>query len=298
MKKQSLVADKLFIIFYVVILVLAFSQETYTQKSKPKKQPSTQQPQQDTSVIGTVLDSASTLFGDDPYAQFRNASYSNEGLISEQDEVKLSDEIHKEIAKKYKLINEGQARVNRIGQSIARSSLRSKLKYQFFVYEAKEINAFAIPGGRIYVASGLLKTATDDELASVLSHEVGHIVARHSLHSLKEAQTVGGLADLVGSITGIAGQDAQQLGKMAAQLLATPYLLSHSREQERESDFLGINNMFKAGYKLEGMVTMFEKLQKLSKSEPSILGSFFSSHPDVDERIENTRYEINRLNKK
>jgi predicted Zn-dependent protease len=298
MRKQSVVADKLFIIFYVVILVLAFSQEAYTQKTKSKPQPTPRQPKQDSSTIGTVLDSASTLFSDDPYAQFRNASYSNEGLMSEQDEIKLSDELHKEISKKYKIISDGQPRVNRIGQKIVHSSLRSNLKYQFYVYDAKEINAFAIPGGKIYVASALSKIANDDELASVLSHEVGHIVARHSLHSLQEAQTVGGLADLVGSITGIAGQDAQQLGKMAAQLLATPYLLSHSREQEREADFLGVNNMFKASYKLEGMVTMFEKLQKLSKSEPSILGTFFSSHPDVEERIENTRYEINRLNKK
>lgn len=298
MKKYSIVANKLFIIFYVVILILAFSQEAYTQKSKPKTEPAPQQSRQDTSIFGSVLDSATSFFSDDPYAQFRNATYSNEGLMSEQDEIKLSDEIHKEIVKKYKIINEGQPRVNRIGQSVARSSLRSKLKYQFYVYESKEINAFAIPGGKIYVASGLLKTSTDDELASVLSHEVGHIVARHSLHSLQEAQAVGGLADLVGSITGIAGKDAQDLGKMAAQLLATPYLLSHSREQEREADFLGVNNMFKAGYKTEGMVTMFQKLQKLSKEEPSILGSFFSSHPDVAERIENTRYEIDRLNKK
>jgi len=283
----------------IAFLFSAFS-DVPAQKKRPKqtKKPvqtkSTTQP----SAIDDIYNAASAIFNgtEDPYAQFRGVTYSNDGLLSEKDEVLLGDEIHKEVVKRFKLIPEGQVRVNRLGQQVARHSLRPTLKYHFFVYEAKEINAFAIPGGRIYVASALVTNSTDDELASVLAHEVGHIVARHSLHAIKNAQTVGGLADLLGSITGIAGQDAQQLGKLAAQLLASPFLLAHSREQEREADYLGINAMKKAGFNPRGMVTMFEKLKKVSQSEPSLLGSLFSDHPDVDERIQNSLYEINRFN--
>lgn len=300
MKKSNLAVNKFLIVLSAIVLLLSVAQNTYTQKNKSKqKTVSAQRTQkQQPSVIGSVIETVSSIFSNDPYAQFRNETYSNEGLLSEKDEIKLGSELHLEIAKRYKITNEGQVRVNRLGQKIVASSLRSKINYQFFVYDSKEINAFATPGGHIYVASGLMNIATDEELASVLSHEVGHIVARHSLHALQNAQAVGGIADLVGSITGIAGKEAQDMGKMAAQLFASPILFAHSREQEREADYLGINSMKKAGFKLEGMVTMFEKLQKISKSEPSLLGAIFSDHPDVDERIENTRYEINRLNKK
>lgn len=302
MRKTVISKRKLLFSFFVVIFLLSFSTNAFTQKrtTKPKQKTSVakQTEPQQTSIVDTAINTVSQIFSDDPYVQFRNVTYSNEGLLSEKDEIKIGNELHTEIGKKYKLIEEGQARVNRIGQRIVRVSLRPGLKYKFFVYQSNEINAFATPGGHIYVASGLMKIASDDELASVLSHEVGHIVARHSLHGLQNAQTVGGISDLVGSITGIVGDEAKTIGKSAAQLLASPFLFAHSREQEREADYLGINSMKKAGLKLEGMVTMFEQLRKISKSEPSLLGSIFSDHPDVDERIENTKYEINRLNKK
>lgn len=296
MKKTNLATNKLLVIFTFMVLLLGVAQTVYAQKSKSRQKPvAVQKAKEQPSLIGSAIETISSLFSSDPYIQFRNQTYSNTDLMSEKDEIALGSELHKEITKKYKITNEGQARLERIGQKIVASSLRSKINYHFSVYNSKEINAFATPGGYIYVASGLMNIANDDELASVVSHEVGHIVARHSLHSLQNAQLVGGLADFVGSLTGIAGKEASDMGKMAAQLLASPILFAHSREQEREADFLGINTMVKAGYKPNGMVTMFEQLQKISQREPDLLGSIFSDHPDVGERIENTRYEINRL---
>jgi beta-barrel assembly-enhancing protease len=242
-----------------------------------------------------VLTSATRILQEDPYAEFRDAKYSNAGLLSERDENRLGQQLHVEVAKRYKLSNEGMERAARIGQRVARKGLRPNLIYHFYVINEKEINAFSGPGGYVYVTTALMRLANDDELASVLSHEVGHVVARHSLKSLQQRQAVGGLADLVGSITGVAGSAAQELGKSAAQMVGSGLLAVHSREEEREADFLGVRALFRAGFNPEGMITMFQKLQRISQSDASLLGTIFRDHPDVQERIDNTRYEISRL---
>lgn len=246
--------------------------------------------------LGTsVLTSATRVLAEDPYSQFRGARYSNAGLLNERDESRLGDQLHLEVKKKYDIISDGQERVNRIGQRVARASLRPNLGYRFHVMQSKEINAFSGPGGHIYVTTGLLNIANDDELASVLAHEVGHVVARHSLKTIQQSQTLGGLANLFGSITGVAGETAGQLGTAAATIVGTGLLAVHNREEEREADFLGVRTMVKAGYNPEGMVTMFQKLQRVNRQNSDLLGSLFNDHPNVDERINNTRYEINRM---
>jgi len=243
----------------------------------------------------SVLNTAAGYVDADPYSQFRDARYSNEGLLSERDEIKLGNQLHTEVGKKFKITNEGQVRANRIGQRVARSSLRPNLNYQFHVIRDKELNAFATPGGHIYITTALMNLANDDELASVLAHEVGHVVARHSLKTLQQSQMLGGIADLIGSVTGVAGETAGQLGTMAASIVASGLLSIHNREEEREADFLGVRGMSKSGFNSEGMVTMFQKIQRISPSNPDIIGSIFSDHPDVQERIDNTRYEIRRM---
>lgn len=247
-------------------------------------------------TLGSALyNTTARQFSNDPYAQFRGTRYSNAGLISERSEVKLGNQLNVEVSKKYTIISNGQARANRIGQRVARTSLRPNLVYSFHVIRDDQINAFSGPGGHIYITDALMNRANDDELASVLSHEVGHVVARHSLKTIQQSQTLGGLADLFGSITGVAGDTAAELGKAAAQIAAGGLLAVHNREEEREADFLGLHAMVKAGFNPEGMVTMFEQLQSISKTDSSLLGSLFNDHPDVQERIDNTRYEINLL---
>lgn len=231
----------------------------------------------------------------DPYWQFRGASYSNSGLMTEQDEMRLGNQLSVEVGKRYKLVAAGQERVNRIGQRVARASLRSNINYRFHVISDKEINAFSGPGGHIYVTTALVDLANDDELASVLSHEVSHVVARHSLKTIQQSQNLRGLAELVGSVTGIVGNTAQEFGTAAATIAASGLLAVHNREEEREADFLGLHALNKAGFNSQGMVTMFQKIQKVGERDSSLLNAIFADHPAVDERIENTRYEINRM---
>jgi len=247
-------------------------------------------------VVGTnALTEASRVLQSDPYWQFRETHYSNAGLINEQDEMQLGNRLNMEVGKRFTLVSLGQERVNRIGQRVARAGLRSDIVYRFHIIRDKEINAFSGPGGHIYVTTALMNLASDDELASVLSHEVSHIVARHSLKTIQQSQTLRGLADLFGSVTGIAGDTAQEFGTAAAAIVGSGLLAVHNREEEREADFLGVRAMSRAGFNANGMVTMFQKIQRVGREDSSLLGPIFADHPAVAERIENTRYEINRM---
>jgi len=287
-------------VFALALLVAPFSSVGAQERRSQMEVPTVGSPVTSLFDLGaSVLTSATRLVAaGDPYSQFRGARYTNAGLLSERDESRLGDQLHLEVRKKYQIVSDGQERVNRIGQRVARASLRPNLKYSFHVMESKEINAFSGPGGHIYATTGLLNLANDDELASVLAHEVGHVVARHSLKTIQQSQTLGGLANLFGSITGVAGETAGQLGTAAATIVASGLLAVHNREEEREADYLGVRAMAKAGYNTEGMITMFQKLQRVNRQNPDLLGSLFNDHPDAQERIDNTRYEINRMSPK
>jgi predicted Zn-dependent protease len=285
--------------FALALFITSFSIAAQAQDSKLQEKTEPLTAVSAISSIVTVgenaLTEATRFLQSDPYWQFRDASYSNAGLMSEREEMRLGTQLNIEIGKKFKIVPLGQERVNRIGQRVARASLRPNIAYRFHVIRDKEINAFSGPGGHIYVTTALVNLANDDELASVLSHEVGHIVARHSLKTLQQSNALKGLADLFGSVTGIAGDTAQELGTAAATIVAGGLLAVHNREEEREADFLGLRAMAKAGFNRQGMVTMFQKIQGVGEKDSSLLNSLFADHPDVDERIENTRYEINRM---
>jgi len=235
---------------------------------------------------------------DDPYSDYRNARYSNAGLLTERDEIKLGTQLHREVTKKYNLTEVGLDRVDRIGQRCARASLRPNMLYKFHVIQSREINGFSIPGGHIYITTAMLKLANDNELASVLAHEVGHVVARHSLKTLKQSQEYDEIAKSIGELTGVAGDVARDLGVALGQVVGGGLLTIHTRDEEREADFLGVRTMPKAGFDPQGMVTMFQKLQRIEESNSDLLGSLFSDHPDAEERIANTRYEIARMKRR
>lgn len=234
----------------------------------------------------------------DPYSDFRNVQYSNAGLLNERDEIKLGAQLHREVTKKYNLTDVGLARVDRLGQKCARSGLRSSLGYKFHVIQSREINGFSLPGGHIYITTGLIRIANDNELGSVLCHEVGHVVARHSLKTLKKSREYDDVANSLGELTGVAGSIARDLGVALGKMGGALMLTVHSREEEREADFLGVRSMPGAGLDPEGMVTMFQRLLKIEERDSDLLGSLFSDHPDAQERIDNTRYEIARMKRR
>jgi predicted Zn-dependent protease len=235
---------------------------------------------------------------DDPYSGFRNARYSNAGLLNERDEMKLGTQLHREVTKKFNLTDVGLARVDRLGQRCARAGQRQTLLYKFHVIQSREINGFSLPGGHIYATTALIRMANDDELGGVLCHEVGHIVARHSLKTLKQTQEYDDIAKDLGKLTGVAGDWARDLAVGLGKMVGSGLLTIHTREEEREADFLGVRAMPGAGLDPQGMITMFQKLQRIQERSSDLLGSLFSDHPDAQERIDNTRYEIARMRRR
>jgi predicted Zn-dependent protease len=206
--------------------------------------------------------------------------------------------LHREFTKTFSLTDVGLARVDRIGHRCARARLRPTLTYKFHVIQSREINGFSLPGGHIYVTTGLLRLANDNELASVLAHEVGHVVARHSLKTLKKSREYDDIARSLGELTGVAGSLGRDVGVALGQMVGAGMLTFHSRDEEREADFLGVRAMPAAGFDQQGMITMFQKLQRIEEQNSDLLGSLFSDHPDADERISNTRYEIARMKRR
>jgi beta-barrel assembly-enhancing protease len=252
-------------------------------------------------IFAVVIASAlfvNVLAQSNPYDKYRNRSHSNKGYLSEDDELKLAEQVHQELMKQARLVQNRSLNeyVNSVGQRLARNSGRPDIPWRFYVVDDKSINAFATLGGRVYAHTGLL-AATDSEsqLASVLGHEIGHIVGRHGLENVKKSQRAGlyaGLAAIAGAVLG--GQAGADLGGAMGNLIGGGFLMKHSRDAEREADYLGLYNLKDAGYNTGGMIEMFEILQEVSSSSPSAFGSILASHPAPSERAANTRREINQ----
>jgi len=245
-------------------------------------------------IISTLF--ISVLAADNVYDKFRNREHSNKGFMSEADELKLGEQVHQELLKQARLVEDRSLNdyVNNLGQQLARRSERPNIPWRFYVVNDKSINAFATLGGRVYIHTGLLAaTTSESQLASVMGHEIGHIVARHGLENVKKAQKYSifaGLGQVAGAVLG--GQSGADLAGLAGNLIGGSFLMKHSRDAEREADYLGLYNLQRAGYNTNGMVEMFEILQRISGSNPGSLGAVLASHPPATERASNTRVEI------
>jgi len=179
-----------------------------------------------------------------------------------------------------------QAYVQRVGAGLAAVSHRPELPYEFTVVNANYLNAFALPGGKICITRGLLsKMTTEDQLAGVLGHEIGHVTARHGAQGMTRSMITQGLL-AVGAITLAATETrGAEMIVQAAGIGAQLVLLRYSRDQERQSDELGMEYMARAGYNPAGFVESMRLLANANAHEPSKLEAMFQSHPLTSERI-------------
>ena len=210
-------------------------------------------------------------------------------LIDTQSEVALGSDMDRQIQKKIKILQDPkrQERLNNIGIKVSGFSDRQDLAYYFRIIDDKEFNAFAIPGGYIYVNSGLMDAATDDELACVLAHEIGHVAARHSV---KQLQANLGYQVIMSIALGISGQQA--MGD-AMDIVFNLASLGYSRKDETLADKLAVKYAKRAGFNPYGVITFFKKLQKEAEKHGGNLRiEIFSSHPNIEERIKNVEREI------
>ncbi len=183
--------------------------------------------------------------------------------------------------------------VQQLGTSIASRTSRADLDWRFFVVDSKEVNAFALPGGFIYVNRGLIERAKQlDELAGAIGHEVGHVVRRHSVQQMEKATGANVAVGLTCTLTRLCESN---VGRAAIQVGGAALFARYSRRDEAEADSEAVANVVRAGISPEGIPALFERLLEERRTAPLRIEAFFASHPLEEERIRATRHEIASL---
>lgn len=210
-------------------------------------------------------------------------------LVSVEEEWQLGAQLEQDIAQQVPLVNDQAALsyINEMGRRIVAQTEMRNLPWEFHIISDPSINAFNIPGGHVYVHTGLIEQAgSAAELAGVMAHEISHGVARHGTERLTQSYGL----NIVAAV--LLGQDPAAYQQILAQVLGTGAIAKFSRDDEREADDLGVDYMIGANYNPEGMVRMFETLLEQRQRRPSSIEQFFSTHPLSEERIDNVRQEI------
>ncbi len=221
-------------------------------------------------------------------------------LLSQSEEMKLGADSFQQIRQKEKASTDGgnNARVARVGHRIA-TAVGNDLpdaKWEFVVFESNELNAFALPGGKVGVYSGLLKLAESDaELAIVMGHEIGHVTARHGNERMSEAMVINGVSALATVAVETTTTDPQkkQLFDLAyggaTALVTVGRVLPHSRANESEADRMGAVYAARAGYDPRASVTFWQKMmaqkQAAGAKSGDKMSALMSTHPADEKRI-------------
>lgn len=225
-------------------------------------------------------------------------------VMSESAEVAEGQKGHQQVLQEYGVVKDAglQAYVNELGQRLAKQSHRNNLQWHFTVLDSPEINAFALPGGYVYVTRGIMAYMEDEaDLAGVIGHEIGHVTARHGAQRATRQQDAGlGVlaATLLGAVLESQGMSgAGQLASDVSQSVASGYIASYGREQELQSDQLGAEYLARSNYDPQNMVNVITVLknqerfaadQARAEGRPVAQGSsWLASHPSNEERLRN-----------
>lgn len=228
---------------------------------------------------------------------FSCAAVNQLNLLTAQDEVGIGQQAAKEIEKEMPMYKDEVvvAYIDSLGQAMVKASNLTMFEYHFQVVDTDDVNAFALPGGYLYVNRGLIETAeTESELAGVIGHEIGHVVGHHGARQISKQYGLAVLVELV------AGNDensslARDIAGQFASFGAGLTLLKYGRLAEQESDAYAVQFTSKAGIHPEGVAKFFEKLLALHENQPEGIAVWFTTHPPTQERINFVRQEINKL---
>lgn len=211
-------------------------------------------------------------------------------IFNDASEVEWGAAMAQQLTQKFKMLDDPQLlnALQELGDKIGAVSHRSYLQFHFYIIDDKTINAFAAPGGHIFFYKGLLDELSEDELAFVIAHEIGHVAARHSLKSL--GATLG-YSILTGLLLGKPDQkEAKQLADQLFSLVSTGY----SRTDEYQADGLGAEYSYKAGHDPRGAYSLFDLFKEIEKKEKQI-PYYARTHPLPDERKEGIRKKLEEL---
>jgi predicted Zn-dependent protease len=214
------------------------------------------------------------------------ATFSACASVSQEQEVQMGQQTAQQVNAQLPMVQDAtvNAYVNSLGTSIARTTSRADLDWHFAVVNSDVINAFAVPGGYVYVNRGVIARASNEsELAGVLGHEIEHVVRRHSVKQMEQAQGANVGVGLACALTRVC---ENQAAAAAIQVGGTAVFAKFSRGDEVQADEGGFNNVIRAGINPRGMLTFFQKL--LAEEQQSGGGNasaWFADHPGTQDRI-------------
>lgn len=202
-------------------------------------------------------------------------------LVDDAQVQELGLQAYQDMKQKQPLSNDRalNERVQRVGRDIARISPKPDWDWEFSLFENDSPNAFALPGGKVGVNTGLFKAAeNDDQLAAVIGHEVAHAIARHGAERMSQGQ----LAQAGGAVVGAATGNQAYVGAYSA-LAQLGFMLPNSRTQESEADHIGLLYMAEAGYDPRAAIELWQNMQKVGGNGPM---EWMSTHPSPGNRIQ------------
>jgi predicted Zn-dependent protease len=215
--------------------------------------------------------------------------------VSEDQEVALGRQDAEEVNSQLPIVTDPAVGdyIQALGESIAKTTSRSDLDWHFYVVNTKQVNAFALPGGFVYVNRGLIES-TDrlDELTGSLGHEIGHVVERHSVKQMAKAQKTNLGVAVVCTLTSICQNG---LAQAAVQVGGSALFARYSRLDELQADSEGVVNVTRAGYDPQGIPDLFQVLLKEREYQPTVVEGWFASHPLEEARIQRAKALIAQL---
>lgn len=207
-------------------------------------------------------------------------------LVSVRDEIQIGQQAQREIRQQTPQVRDASVReyVSSLGRQLSAHASGADYPYSFSTADYRELNAFALPGGPVWINRGILETAANEaQVAGVLAHEVAHVALRHSAQQITKGTVANGLLGLLGAVLGNDGAGAAA-ARVAAGVTAQSFMLKFSRDDEREADREGVRIMQRAGYDTRGMVEFMQLLSQQSGSSGRAV-EFLSTHPAPASRV-------------
>ena len=217
-------------------------------------------------------------------------------LISVADEIKLGQGAQREVRATVPVLSDPAVvqYVTSVGRRLAARAQGPAYPYTFSIADYRELNAFALPGGPVWIHRGIISAAANEsQLAGVLAHEIAHIAERHAADQMTKQLVANGLLGLLGAVLGNDPGGART-ARIGAQVLANGYLLKFTRDDERDADRVGLRILERAGWDPRGMPELLETLRRAQGRDPGSVEVCLSSHPAPGDRAQALRQTIGK----
>lgn len=217
-------------------------------------------------------------------------------MFSPQQDVEVGEQVSRDAERQLPMLNDSRVDkyLNSLGQRLAAHAPGYKFPYTYKTVNDRAINAFALPGGHIYVNRGVMEAADNEaQLASVMAHETSHVALRHGTNQASKASAAQVPLAILGGLLGNSNSTGAALAQLGAGFTMNSILLKYSRTDESQADIMGTQILYDSGYDPRAMAQFFEKIQAQDKGGNRV--AFFNDHPNPDRRIENVNAEVNKL---